>query len=30
MNASMCCVTGLDFVLKDKYKYPDDYPVNGR
>ena len=29
MDASMCCATGLDFVLKDKYKYPDDYPELG-
>ena len=23
------CATGLDFVLKNKYKYPDDYPELG-
>ncbi len=31
MDASACCTTGIDFVLRDakKYKYPDDYPETG-
>lgn len=29
MDGSMCCVTGVDFVLKEKYKYPQDYPKVG-
>ena len=28
-DTSACCVTGLDFVLKDTRKYPEDYPKNG-
>ena len=29
MDSSACCSTGLDFVLKDEYKYPKDYPEVG-
>ena len=29
MDASACCSTGFDFVLKDFYKYPKDYPSVG-
>ena len=29
MDASMCCAAGLDFTLKGKRKYPDDYPEIG-
>ena len=29
MDASACCATGLDFVLKGEHKYPEDYPETG-
>ena len=29
MDSSACCSTGLDFVLRDEYKYPKDYPEVG-
>ena len=28
-DASACCAIGLDFVLKDHYVYPKDYPQVG-
>lgn len=28
-DATACCQQGIEFVLKDSYKYPDDYPENG-
>ncbi|MBQ9565256.1 MAG: hypothetical protein IJU98_06680 [Synergistaceae bacterium] len=28
-DASACCSAGLDFVLKDSYAYPRDYPKIG-
>ena len=28
-DASACCAVGLDFVLKDGYVYPKDYPALG-
>ena len=28
-DASACCSTGFDFVLKDSYKFPEDYPKVG-
>lgn len=29
MDASACCSTGIDFVLKKNYNYPSDYPEVG-
>ncbi|MCR4819050.1 MAG: hypothetical protein K5841_08860 [Fretibacterium sp.] len=29
MDAAACCAIGLDFVLKDNYEYPKDYPQVG-
>lgn len=29
MDATACCSQGIEFVLKDNYKYPDDYPEAG-
>ena len=28
-DATACCAQGLEFVLKDEYKYPEDYPTPG-
>ncbi len=28
-DASACCSTGFDFVLKDSYSFPSDYPKRG-
>ena len=28
-DATACCAQGLEFVLKDSYKFPDDYPEVG-
>ena len=28
-DATACCTTGIEFVLTDDYKYPDDYPEDG-
>ncbi len=28
-DATACCAQGLEFVLTDDYKYPDDYPEDG-
>ncbi len=28
-DATACCAQGMEFVLKDSYKYPDDYPEPG-
>ncbi|MBQ7561312.1 MAG: hypothetical protein IJS99_05720 [Synergistaceae bacterium] len=28
-DAAACCSIGFDFVLKDSYKYPQDYPKKG-
>lgn len=29
VDASACCSIGIDFVLKNSYKYPQDYPEVG-
>ena len=29
MDAGACCATGIDFVLKGTYKFPEDYPKIG-
>ena len=28
-DATACCAQGIEFVLTDDYKFPDDYPENG-
>ena len=28
-DATACCAQGIEFVLKDEYSYPDDYPKEG-
>lgn len=28
-DATACCSQGIEFVLKDEYTYPDDYPKEG-
>ena len=28
-DATACCAQGMEFVLSDDYKYPDDYPEEG-
>lgn len=28
-DATACCSSGIEFELKDSYKYPDDYPPEG-
>lgn len=28
-DATACCSQGIEFVLTDDYKYPDDYPTDG-
>ena len=28
-DATACCSQGIEFVLTDKYTYPDDYPEPG-
>ena len=28
-DATACCAQGIEFVLPDSYKYPDDYPEQG-
>lgn len=28
-DAAACCSSGIEFVLKEEYKYPDDYPPEG-
>ena len=28
-DATACCSQGIEFVLKDDYTYPDDYPEEG-
>ncbi len=28
-DATACCAQGIEFVLTDDYKYPEDYPVEG-
>lgn len=28
-DATACCSQGIEFVLKDDYTYPDDYPTEG-
>lgn len=28
-DATACCQQGIEFVLGDEYKYPDDYPEEG-
>ncbi|MBO4678395.1 MAG: hypothetical protein J5626_01855 [Lachnospiraceae bacterium] len=28
-DATACCAQGIEFILKDDYKYPDDYPEEG-
>ena len=28
-DATACCAQGIEFVLTDDYKYPDDYPEEG-
>ncbi len=28
-DATACCTQGLEFELKDEYKFPDDYPSDG-
>ena len=28
-DATACCAQGMEFVLSDDYKYPDDYPKEG-
>ena len=28
-DATACCSQGIEFVLDDSYKYPDDYPEEG-
>ncbi len=29
MDATACCSQGIEFILTDDYKYPDDYPSQG-
>ena len=29
MDATACCAQGIEFILTDDYKYPDDYPSDG-
>ena len=29
MDATACCSQGIEFELRDDYKYPDDYPEEG-
>jgi hypothetical protein len=29
MDATACCAQGIEFILTDDYKYPDDYPKEG-
>ena len=29
MDATACCSQGVEFILTDDYKYPDDYPQQG-
>ena len=29
MDATACCSQGIEFILTDDYKYPDDYPIEG-
>ena len=29
MDATACCAQGVEFILTDDYKYPDDYPEDG-
>ena len=29
MDATACCAQGIEFILTDDYKYPDDYPEPG-
>lgn len=28
-DATACCAQGIEFVLSDAYKFPDDYPASG-
>ena len=28
-DATACCAQGIEFVLNDSYRYPDDYPEEG-
>lgn len=29
VDDSACCALGLDFVLRERYRYPEDYPAEG-
>ncbi len=29
-DQTACCSAGLEFILKDEYRYPDDYPIQER
>ena len=29
MDATACCAQGVEFILTEDYKYPDDYPEDG-
>ncbi len=29
MDATACCAKGIEFILTDDYKYPEDYPSEG-
>ena len=28
MDATACCAQGIEFVLRDEYAFPDDYPAD--
>ena len=28
-DATACCAQGIEFIMTDDYKYPDDYPEDG-